>query len=280
MLHAICKTRYFHDPANKWQIYSTFFSKLHGHRLQSINYLINQWCCFIEKAAFSEPVSVSPQSCWMIEHQKPSLSLPIASSHHCNWACVLPTPRVPQGHLHPPLLSTTELWLLWQPCCHGSIYFSADLDRGWLHIQLSVSDQMCHTYTLAWSAAGSRVSADLGEEQEQASNGQSSGSGKAWDEPYRPSDQPSWWDERIVHLLPTTWQAGIENHWLAYENDSIIMEMQAHTEEQDHQFNPKLPDQTPFSFSYWVTLVFNTHTDTHKWSNSSVIADVPPSTGG
>lgn len=80
-----------------------------------------------------------------------------ATEHVC-----LPTPWVPQGHLHPPLLSNTELLLLWQPCCHGSIYFGADLDLGWLHIQPSVSDQMCHTYTLAWSAAGSRVSADPG----------------------------------------------------------------------------------------------------------------------
>lgn len=161
--------------------------------IQSINYLINQWWvgfCFYRKSSIHFTPSVSQ---WVQVHRAGGWSS-IRNHHYHSWSpaaitatehVCLPTPRVPQGHLHPPLLSTTELWLLWQPCCHGSIYFGADLDRGWLHIQPSASDQLCHTYTLAWSAAGSWVSADLGQEWDCASNGWSSGSGDAWDETTR-----------------------------------------------------------------------------------------------
>ncbi len=167
--------------------------------------------------------------------------------------------------VHPPLLSPTERWLSWQPCCHGSIYFGADLDLGWLHIQPSVSDQMRHTYTLAWSAAGSWVSADL--EGRSGSRSLISWGELDMNQPLVGSSQGHHlamrWDVRIVHLLSTSWQAEIKNHWLAYENDAIIMATLVHTEEQDRQFNPKLPTSASFSLSQWVTLVFNTHTHTN-----------------
>lgn len=60
----------------------------------------NCWCCFKEKAAFISLHQWVPRSSWMIGHQKPSLSLTIASTreHVC-----LPTPGVPQGPPTSPL---------------------------------------------------------------------------------------------------------------------------------------------------------------------------------
>lgn len=153
---------YFHNPTIKCQVYSKLFLRRHCmdtlHWLGLLNKSVG---CFIENVLISlhqwtrEWTSAELLDDWASE------TITITPDRHEPTlqpsTCVANTPS-PSGSPPPtsPLLSTAERWLLWQPRCHGSIYFSVDLDLGRLHIQPCVSDQMCHTYTLAWSAAGSQ----------------------------------------------------------------------------------------------------------------------------
>lgn len=144
--------------------------------IQSINYLINQWCCFIEKAAFiiSEPVSRRSERCWMMEHHKPSLSLLITSSHHCNWARVSPPGSPP---------STSPSLPHSFGCCDSPAAMGASilvqiliLGDFTFNPQSLIRCVSHRPWLWPWSAAGSWVSADLGQEWDYASNRRSSAS--------------------------------------------------------------------------------------------------------
>lgn len=58
------------------------------------------------------------------------------------------------------------------------------------------------------------------------------------------SDRSCCKEARVVHLPPTSCQVGTENQRDAAEHDSALTEMLAHTEQQEHLLNPKLPSQT------------------------------------
>jgi len=277
MLHTKCNMLYLHNPTVKnWWAFN-----LNRRGLGSTGYFLNPCGCSTEYAALHFKSWAAGRSTIRNHHDRSRWPAAIAATEHVVSQQHPECLRVTSSRLSSPPQSVGNCD---SPAATGASISARTLNCGWLLTQASGSDQTWPSWippgpTEEVCSRGPRSG------RGPPKGGGGGGSSRSTAPVLRPkaADKKQ---ERSSTCCQLHDERGVRTAELFSLNDSVIkrMERLADTERQDYQFNPKLPSPTLFSFPQWVTHPplkhTHTRTHTHKCSNSRVIADVPPSTGG